>query len=115
LVSLTEPLRGDPADPMTLRAALEVAMQDVSARGLSVSGALPVVVAEMGALVPEDAAPLTVNGGQLKLGATRVSRQEDGSMPLELPEGQLATDISLNPVAMEFLGKFVNPVFVDPE
>lgn len=108
-------IRVNPADiGGTLAGGIVLMMRDAEARGMSLSGAIPFALMGLSAAVPADAAPLAVNGGELRLGGTSVAQQGE-SWFLRLPQGQVLKNISLNPVAMELFGKYINPVFVEPE
>lgn len=110
-----QPIRVNPADVAgTLQGAIELAMRDAEARGMSLSGSIPVALTGASAAVPADAPPLAVNGGELRLGGASLAQQGE-SWHLRLPQGKVLKNVSLNPVAMEFFGKYINPVFVEPE
>ena len=96
----------------TLQGALEVVMEEVAARGVTVAGTLPVHLRGTSAAVPKDAKPLEVNGGTVALGGSTLDQVNQEWI---LRPRMAVNNVSMNPVVLEAAGKFVNPVFVDAE
>lgn len=90
----------------------ELRLTGTRVAGIQFDGALPIVAAEGRVGIPADAEPLEANEGALALAGTNVDLD---SMILSLPDGEILSGVSLNPVLTEALGQFLNPVFVGPE
>lgn len=56
--------------------------------------------------------PLVVNNGRLDLADVRYDLETG---VLHVPEGELASEIGLNPQLADLFGQFVNPLLVDPQ
>ena len=109
------PLRFSTADFIgSLEGALTLAIENAAARGMTLSGEVPLALSSGTVAIPENAQPLTMNEGEVILAGTSLQKQGE-SWLLRLPEGDVVSNVSLNPVLMEFFGKYINPVFVQPE
>ena len=103
----------DPADPTaTLAGDGTLTLGDVLIEGLQVAGDVPITAADGVVSIAADAPPLVANNGSLSLAGAKLDL---AATTLTLPEGEFASDVSLNPVLVSQLGRYVNPLFFDPE
>ena len=79
---------------------------------MQVTGDVPIAAGEGVVAIAADAPPLIANNGSLSLAGAKVDL---AATTLTLPEGKFASDVSLNPVLVSQLGRYVNPLFFDPE
>ncbi len=87
-------------------------LADVVAMGASASGNVPLRASGGVVRVPDDAAPLVANDGQLAIASLALNLD---TLRLTGPAGSLATGVNLNPVLLDALGQFVHPVLTEPQ
>ena len=103
----------DAADPVTtLAGGGALTLGAVTVEGLEVGGTVPVEAGGGRFVIPADAGPLSANGGTLALGGAALDLSAG---TLALPEGEFAGGVGLNPVLVSQIGRYVNPLFFDPE